>query len=400
MKIVHLSDTHLGYAGQGAQRLVEAPGQPGILIRRQAADILESFVNAVDLIITTICPDLVIHSGDVFDSARPTPQTLDFAMRQLKRLSDAGIPVVMLEGNHSYPRDRTHGSVLRLMSYLPGISVVCDGVEQLRFGNVLIHTLPHRAVIAGHGPDIDALDRLAINVLVAHGVADGADFFRSGRPAADVAVRDLAHYYSYVALGHCHRFTQVAETRCAFYSGSLAMVTWRDFRPGHQFGMNVVSIDVDGMVNTRALLPTRAMQPYGLDDAQGLGPHEVLELLSRQAAAVPPDNAYCQVIVEGLDPLMRRTLAIRDIEEIFERADGTFFSLRAREQRWESLREGLADGGDSLMRFTRLASQLEADATVIADVQALGHDLLTQALSQINTDDLNQSATTHEERVI
>jgi DNA repair exonuclease SbcCD nuclease subunit len=399
MKIVHLSDTHLGYSGQGSQRLVEAPGQPGMLIRRQAADILEAFVAAIDLIITTICPDLVIHSGDVFDNARPTPQTLDFAMRQVKRLSDEGIPVVMIEGNHSYPRDRVHGSVLRLMSYLPQVSVVCDGVEQLCVGNVQIHALPHRAVISGHGLEIDVLDRSAINVLLAHGVADGVDFFRSGRPAADVAVRDLADRYTYVALGHCHRFTQVAETRCAFYSGSLAMVTWRDFRPGHQFGMNVLTIDDDGMVVTRALLPTRAMQPYGLDDARDLGSHEVLELLSRQAAVVPPDDAYCQVIVEGLDPLTRRALAMRDVEEIFERADGTFISLRAREQRWEVLREGLADGGGLLTRFARLASQLEADATIIAEVQALGHNLLSQARSQIDADDLNLSATTQEESV-
>jgi DNA repair exonuclease SbcCD nuclease subunit len=399
MKIVHLSDTHLGYAGQGPQRLVEAPGQPGVLIRRQAADILEAFVAAIDMIITNICPDLVIHSGDVFDNARPTPQTLDFAMRQLKRLSDAGIPVVLIEGNHSYPRDRTHGSVLRLMSYLPGVSIVCDSVEQLGFGNVQIHALPHRAVIAGYGPEIDALDRSAMNVLIAHGVADGVDFFRSGRPAADVAVRDLAYRYTYIALGHCHRFTQVAETRCAFYSGSLAMVTWRDFRPGHQFGINIVTINDAGIIVTRALLPTRAMQPYGLDDARDLAPHEVLELLNRQVAAIPPDNAYCQVIVEGLDPLTRRTLAMRDVEELFERADGTFISLRAREQRWEVLREGIANGGDPFTRFTRLASQLEVDATVIADVQVLGHNLLSQALSQIDADDLNQSAATQEESV-
>jgi hypothetical protein len=141
------------------------------------------------------------------------------------------------------------------------------------------------------------------------------------------------------------------------------------------------------------------MQPYGLDDARELGPREVLELLSRQTAAVPPDNAYCQVIVEGLDPLTRRTLAMRDVEEIFERADGTFISLRAREQRWEALREGLTDSGDPLTRFARLASQLEADTTVIAEVQALGHELLSQALSQINADDLSQSAATQEERV-
>ncbi|MDP9310491.1 MAG: metallophosphoesterase [Chloroflexota bacterium] len=91
MKIVHISDTHLGYMGQGLGKIVSVPWLPNVLVRQQAADIIAAFTTAVDRIITIIQPELVIHSGDVFDTARPTAYIVDLAMTQFRRLSDAGI---------------------------------------------------------------------------------------------------------------------------------------------------------------------------------------------------------------------------------------------------------------------------------------------------------------------
>ncbi len=389
MKIVHISDTHLGYMGQGLGKMVSVPWLPNVLVRQQAADIIAAFTTAVDRIITIIQPELVIHSGDVFDTARPTAYIVDLAMTQFRRLSDAGIQVVIIEGNHSYPRDRSYGSILRLLAHIPKVTVVYDEVVRIRVKNVLLHAVPYRAVLRGQGPVPEDIDPAASNVLIAHGVADGDVFFQAGRTAVDLPIQEVADWFTYVALGHCHRFAQVSGTQQAFYAGSPAMITWRDFRPCHSFGFNVVTI-VDGDVRVqREMLPTRPMHPYGLDDASGLSAAEVLTFLDRQTQALKPDDSYCLIILENLDPLTRRELPLRSVEEIFASGAGRMISLRAREQHWEAIREGLVDGGSLDVRLAQLVQDLDLDEAIASEVQVLALDLLKVAFERVAVDDVH-----------
>lgn len=186
MKLVHISDTHLGYGGVGPQRHVEDPSRTGILIRQQEADIMIGFQQAIDRIVENIRPDLVVHSGDLFDHSHPTPQSIDFAMRQIRRLSEARIPFVIVEGDHSSPRILGQGQVLRLLLHLPGVFVVCDAAAQIRLPGILIHAIPHRAVEERVSESI-SLDEGSFNILVAHGVADGCPFYNTSRRAASLS---------------------------------------------------------------------------------------------------------------------------------------------------------------------------------------------------------------------
>jgi len=98
---------------------------------------------------------------------------------------------------------------------------------------------------------------------------------------------------------------------------------------------------------------------------------------------VPPHGAYCQVVVEQLDPLARRTLSARAVEELFPSTAGLMVSLRAREQRWDAVRTSLLEGGDAVARFRQLVAQMDGDATFRAAVDALGTDLLAQAAAKV-----------------
>ncbi len=387
MKIAHLSDTHLGHRGQGVQRPVADPWRPGVWLRQQELDIMSALAEAIDRIVGYVAPDLVIHSGDLFDGARPTPHALNFAMGQFRRLADAGIPTLIIEGNHSWPRDCGQGHALQLLAHLPGVRAICGEPEVVRLPGVTVHALPHQAIARGHCPDQAALDTAGANILVAHAVADGLHFFKTGRPAPDLAVAPCADWYDYVALGHCHRFGQVPGTERAFYAGATAMVLPGDFRPGHQFGINVVTLGAATPSVERQVVTTRPMLAYGLDDAEGLAPAEVLTFLARQADAVPPDGAYCRVIVERLDPLARRELAVREVDELFARAAGRIVSLRAREQRWEAVHEGLLAGGSPSARFAHLVLGTDGGEHFKAEVLALGQQLLARAAEQLGRDD-------------
>ncbi len=61
----------------------------------------KSFTKAIDTALDQKV-DLVLIAGDTFDSVHPSPQSQLFFNREVKRLTDQEIQVVMILGNHDY----------------------------------------------------------------------------------------------------------------------------------------------------------------------------------------------------------------------------------------------------------------------------------------------------------
>ena len=87
MKVVHLADTHLGYS---AYRKISESGY-----NQREEDVILAFIDAVDKIVN-LRPDAVLHCGDLFDSVRPTNRIVSIGIKQLMRIYDAGIPLVLI----------------------------------------------------------------------------------------------------------------------------------------------------------------------------------------------------------------------------------------------------------------------------------------------------------------
>jgi DNA repair exonuclease SbcCD nuclease subunit len=391
VKIAHLSDTHLGHVGQGIQEMVDDPFHPGVLISQRAADILLAFRRAIDLIIEAVCPDVVIHSGDLFDSARPQVSVIDIAMRQARRLTKAGIPLLVVEGNHSYPRERAMGHVVQLLEHLPDVRVVCEGYEVVQFAGVslALHALPHGPLFSGELPQLDRRVAHCPNVLVAHGVVDNSPFYRTGRPAPPIYLGPFEDWYDYIALGHYHRFCQPNLHRRSFYAGAPTMVTWGDFAAGQGFSLNVVELDSAEPRIERLQVPGRVMHAYGLDDASSLSASDILDHLGNQVAASPPSDAYCRVQVHNIEPRARQELDVRAIEDLFATAAGLERILRPRDPPWARTQAAQEAGGSPLARYARLV----ADATegeeeeFRSDVLTLGTSFLERAADELVRED-------------
>jgi len=389
MRIIHTADTHLGNAAFGLSRLLEDPSRPGIIVRQRQLDIQKGFAAAIDAAIKARA-ELLIHSGDLFDSSRPPAFALNFAMSEIRRLTSTGASVVVVEGNHSYPRDPALGHALQILAHLERVYVAYDEPRVFELLGMKVHAYPHRAVSRGVWPKPGQTGG-GLNLLIAHGVADGQLFFRGDRPAPEIRVSEVANDFLYVALGHYHRLAQVPQTGNAFYAGATAMVTWGDFHAGGRFGVILIDPASDEPV-TRVDIPTRTMRAYGVDDATGLNRREVLTLLAEQERQFGAVDANCRIAVEGLDPLVRRELSVRDVEEIFRAAAAIQISLRAREQRWEAVQAGLTEAGQLGDRFAELVGQLDADASFKNDVQVLGDSFLEQAAEQLSDLDAEEAA--------
>jgi exonuclease SbcD len=113
MRFIHMADTHLGYSAYN--RIDPETGR-----NQREMDIENAFRQAVDIVLEKK-PDFVIHAGDLFHTVRPTNRALSFAMEEISRITEEGIPFIIIAGNHSNPRMRETGSVFRIISRIKGV---------------------------------------------------------------------------------------------------------------------------------------------------------------------------------------------------------------------------------------------------------------------------------------
>jgi len=214
MKLVHISDLHLGYKQYQRQT---ATG-----LNQREADIAKAFRTAVDKIIE-IRPDVILVAGDVFHAVRPTNPAILHAWLQFSRLRQTlpDTDIVMIAGNHDSPRTRETGSILRLFGSLD-IQVVEGDSKNIRFPERKLNVLavPEGArATTRFDPDPGS----EYNVLLLHDEVEGL-MTRFGslaeRAGGTLTMKEMRpDRWDYVALGHYHVHRQVAPN--AWYSGSI-----------------------------------------------------------------------------------------------------------------------------------------------------------------------------------
>lgn len=276
MRLVHLSDLHLGY--RQYQRLT-----PGGVNQREA-DVAATFRAAIDHVIA-LRPDVIVVAGDVFHSVRPTNQAILHAFIQFGRLMHAlpGAIVILVAGNHDTPRSAETGGILQLFAQL-GLSVVDREPRRFAF--------PDRDLSILAVPDVPNMVRPAltpdpdarINLLVLHGEVQGmlpASVVATDRAPVEISHEELgASRWDYVALGHYHVYREIAPN--AFYSGSIDYTsanTW-----GELYEQRIAGIGGKGLIERNLvtgehrfhLLPAaRPLVDLPPVSARGLSPAEV-----------------------------------------------------------------------------------------------------------------------------
>ena len=99
MKLLHTSDWHVGAKlGRHDRKLDHIAALRGLL------ELAES-----------VSPDLILHTGDLFDASRPPYDALELGVQALRRLSETA-PTLVLSGNHDSP------VLLRVIDDLAGVA--------------------------------------------------------------------------------------------------------------------------------------------------------------------------------------------------------------------------------------------------------------------------------------
>jgi exonuclease SbcD len=267
VKVVHFSDVHLGVENYG--RLDTSTG----LFAR-----LTDFLEAIDQIIDTALDqqaDLVVFSGDAYKTRDPSPTYQREFARRIRRLSQAGLPTVLVAGNHDVPNAVGRAHTLEIFRTLEVENVYVarsPGVFDIetRHGPVQVGALPWivrssllardefknksleeinqallervEMVIQGEGGLVTRLKPDVPHILVVHGTVNGAMYGseRSVMLGQEMVLplqllKDTV--WDYVALGHIHRHQALEPQRFppVVYAGSIERIDFGEEREDKGF---------------------------------------------------------------------------------------------------------------------------------------------------------------------
>lgn len=256
LRVVHFADVHLGVENYG-------PIDPVTGLSTRPTDFLKS----IDCIVETALDekaDLVVFAGDAYKTRDPSPTYQREFARRIHRLSSAGLPTVLIAGNHDAPNAIGRAHTMEIFGTLEVEAVhvarsptVFD--IETRHGLVQVGVLPWivrsgllsreeyknkslqevtrivlarvESILNGESGLVSALKQDVPHILVAHGSVQGAVY---GSERTVMLGQDVTlplslfknEHWDYVALGHIHRHQALEEGQFppVVYSGSIERI--------------------------------------------------------------------------------------------------------------------------------------------------------------------------------
>ena len=232
MKFAHLADTHLGYRQFG-------------LIEREK-DFYEVFEKVIDKIIEEKV-DFVIHSGDLFATARPSPNALLAFEKGLLKLKGAGIPMYAIAGNHDVVMRK--GAIPPQVIFKKlGLKLISPINTNYMHGDIFIAGLPYYPSSQSKvlKSKLSELSKKAANydksILVLH---QGIDKYFGYQ--YELEIGDVPDNFTYYAMGHLHNFINddFGEGKLV-YPGSSEVWKTSELEDYRKNGKGFVIVDLDG----------------------------------------------------------------------------------------------------------------------------------------------------------
>ena len=251
MKFLHTADWHLGYR------------QYGMRVREE--DFLRPLNQIADIAVREQVSTVVV-AGDMFDNYRPPASAVQAAREFGRRMADAGITVLAIDGNH----DMANGRWARLCGFVPLEQDVPNGVnvDGVMFAGIdFCHT--QQLVEKLKAMQERKLD-LKGGVLALH-----MEIAEMTAYSTALSLRDLEPYLDalhagYGALGHIHNAvgTSTGAGRIYRYPGSTEMNDISELGPKY---VDVVHAEPGQPYRRDSLaLDTRRFEVVDVDSAEAI----------------------------------------------------------------------------------------------------------------------------------
>ena len=240
-------------------------------------------------------------------------------MSALNMLEEAGIPLILISGNHSMPKTRYTPSPFKVLEY-HSAEVHCAynyRYEKAEVGDTTFHLIPNMLKASQYR---DAFNEIGIsmdtcNVMVTHGLATTLRDYRLRTVAEhEIDSTMLSEDFNYIALGHFHGQKQVAEN--AWYSGSIEFCSYNEINDTK--GGLVVDTESGKVIPLK--LPNTPMVNLGKIDCGILTPSEITAKIASIIDRMEnPAGTICQVRLENILREKMRYLNREEITRIKDR---------------------------------------------------------------------------------
>ncbi len=213
---MHLADAHLDSPFQGLSFL------PSNEFKNIKQSTQKSFTKAIDTALDRNV-DLVLIAGDTFDSAHPSPQSQLFFSREIQRLTDKKIQVVMILGNHDYLNPDE-----MLLPQTPYFKLLGSNEEVEEFESKTKEDFPYTVVGFSYQHNHIETDKISefpkkgdnFTIGLMHaGTKTTTNYQNVYAPFTTSEIKDLN--YNYFALGHIHLRQTLSKDPLIVYSGNL-----------------------------------------------------------------------------------------------------------------------------------------------------------------------------------
>jgi len=293
---IHAADLHLGYS------------QYGLESRRQDFD--DSFKELVDRTIA-LKPDFMIIAGDLFHQARPSNHTLENTIRSFKRLKDACIPVLTVDGSHDSAPNTITSTILYpldsagLIIHLPRHQGACwskldccyvYGIPTYHNRHKTQEALPKFMEENQPTPKAGVA-----NIFVFHGALDLPAV--KGPFEAEILPDELPDGFCYYAAGHVHeRYLGKFKDGILVYSGCTETVSYGEAK--YSKGFYLVKVNEKGEIQPE-LIELSSPRKFIIIDEQdysGMQPAKITELAAQMVKDVEQEGAVIIPVLKGTLP--------------------------------------------------------------------------------------------------
>lgn len=311
MKLVHFSDTHLGFNDLD---IVDENG-----INQREADFYNAFTQVIDRILE-LKPDYVLHTGDLFHRPHPSNRAISFCLLELKRLSSAKINTIIIAGNHSTPRTKSSSPILAALQTLDYVYPVFEErYEAVSFDDVVFHCIPH---IHDENANLQAIEQCEAslstgkkNIMLLHSSVGNAYMMEEyGERVYPKDKEPLFAKMDYVALGHWHGFGKVGKHENVYYAGSTERTSSADARNEKGFAVVELGSSLGVSLETVSLRPSHRIT---VDASLQV---DIFTQLENIAKELNTKGALLYITLENLGVAQSIDITNKNIESVFSDA--------------------------------------------------------------------------------
>lgn len=293
---IHAADLHLGYA------------QYNLETRREDFD--KAFQELVSKSLE-LKPDFLIIAGDIFQQARPLNSTLESVIQNLRKLRDANIPVLAVDGSHDAAPNVITGTILNpldsagLIYYLPRHESACwkneycyvYGIPNFRTKRRTEELLPEFLKQNPPTPDSHLF-----NILVFHMALDMPEF-KPPQMEAEATPEMLPDGFDYYAGGHVHQPVHMKfKNGILAYSGCTETVSYEDSSVEKGFFHVKVNDKGELLLQRIKLDSPRRFKIFNQKDYTGMMPAKITEEVAQLVKDEDEEGVIIVPVIKGTLP--------------------------------------------------------------------------------------------------